>query len=128
MSNSTLNDLLIQYERKKSRAEMDLENRKQKLYDKIPELLEIENELNNYAFNTAKNILNNLTKDTKKLNEKILELKLKKQQILEKYNIDFNYLKPFYECDKCKDTGYYTDKHYKSVMCSCLKQQLLNIS
>ncbi len=128
MANTTLNDLLIQYERKKTKAEMDLENRKKNLYEKIPELLQIEEELNTYAINTAKNILNNITTDTKELNKKIDDLKLQKEKILEANHIDVNYLKPFYECTKCKDTGYYTDSNYKSVMCSCLKQKLLNIS
>ena len=31
-----------------------------------------------------------------------------------------------YECSKCKDTGYVLDDG-KSAMCSCLKQQILNI-
>ena len=44
---------------KKLNAEMDLDRRKQNLYQLIPRLEEIDNELNNFAINTAKNILNN---------------------------------------------------------------------
>mgnify|MGYP000194523428 FL=1 len=39
-----------------------------------------------------------------------------------------DYLKPFYECKICNDTGYVLDNNYKTTMCNCLKQKLLNIS
>ena len=42
------------------------------------------------------------------------------------YSLD--YLKPFYECKICNDTGFVLDKNYKTTMCNCLKQKLLNIS
>ena len=42
--------------------------------------------------------------------------------------MDINYLKPFYECQICKDTGYVMDNNYKTQMCKCLKQRLLDYS
>ena len=59
---------------------------------------------------------------------KIALLKLKKEQILKDLNIPSNYLKPNYECNICQDTGYITDENYKTSMCSCLKQKLLDYS
>ena len=57
MSNEILNSLLKEYEQKKLKAELDLEKKKETLYQKLPELEKIENELNHYAIQTAKNIL-----------------------------------------------------------------------
>lgn len=57
MSNQILNSLLKEYEQKKLKAELDLEKRKEELYQRIPELEKIENELNRFAIQTAKNIL-----------------------------------------------------------------------
>ena len=128
MSDEILNSLLKEYEQKKLKAEMDLDSRKEKLYTKIPRLQEIENELNNYAIFTAKNILNNSSYSIESLNKKIELLKYEKMCILQNSNIDINLLKPNYECTKCNDTGYIRTNNYKTEMCTCLRQKLLDIS
>ena len=129
MSNEILNTLLKEYEQKKLKAEIDLDKRKDELYNKYPKLQKIEKELNDYAISAAKNILNN-TNNTSldSFKEKVEKLKLEKSSILNEAGIDYNYLNPFYECSICKDTGYIKDNNYKTKMCSCLKQKLLNIS
>ena len=57
MSNQILNNLLKEYDKKRIKAELDLEERKESLYSSIPRLKQIEDELNNYAINTAKELL-----------------------------------------------------------------------
>ncbi len=128
MANEILNSLLKEYDYKKLQAEIDLDNRKENLYNKLPRLKQIEDELNTFALQTAKNILHNDKSSLSDLYEKIETLKKEKQTILKENNIDFNYLKPQYECEICKDTGYIMTDNYKSEMCSCLKQKLLDIS
>ena len=128
MVNDVLSALLLEYEQKKRMAELDLEKRKQELYNKIPRLQEIENELNNSAINTAKNILKGNFSAFNDLNSKVEELKKEKEELLKKYNISSNYLEPFYECKICKDTGYIQNENSASVLCPCLKQKLLDIS
>ena len=59
MSNDILNSLLKEYDQKKLKAELECDERKNNLYRLIPRLQEIDNELNSFAFKTAKNILNN---------------------------------------------------------------------
>ncbi len=130
MSNEILNSLLKEYSQKKLDAELDLEKRKQNLYKLIPRLEEIDNELNNFAINTAKNILNNSSNNysINNLKQKIANLKKEKELILLKNNYNVDYLKPFYECKICNDTGFILDNNYKTTMCNCLKQKLLDIS
>ena len=111
MSNDILNSLLKEYDQKKLKAELECDERKNNLYRLIPRLQEIDNELNSFAFKTAKNILNNsLLSDNsnnsytvENLEEKIKNLKKEKEKIL-------------------------NDNNYKTTMCNCLKQKLLNIS
>lgn len=131
MANEILNSLLREYEQKKINAELELEKRKEKLYDLIPRLKEIDNELNQFAISTAKNILSkNISKSysVDDLKEKIERLKKERESILLDNNYPLDYLKPFYECKICNDTGYVTDDSYHTSMCSCLKQKLLDIS
>lgn len=130
MSNEILNSLLKEYEQKKLNAEQDLEKRKQNLYKLIPHLEEIDNNLNNFAISTAKNILNNSSNTSRvdDLKHKILDLKKEKELILLENGYSIDYLKPFYECKICNDTGFVYDNNYKTTMCNCLKQKLLDIS
>ena len=58
MSNEILNSLIKEYEQKKLLAELDLEKRKNDLYKKVPKLKQ-KDDLNQFAINTAKNILKN---------------------------------------------------------------------
>ena len=130
MANEVLNSLLKEYEQKKLNAELDLDRRKQNLYNLIPRLEEIDNELNNFAINTAKNILNNSSDSStvENLKQRISDLKKEKELILLQNHYSLDYLKPFYECKICNDTGFVTDKNYNTTMCNCLKQKLLDIS
>lgn len=130
MANELLNSLLKEYEQKKLNAELDSERRKDTLYEKVPKLREIEDELNSFAIKTAKNILNNgnFSEEQEELKRKVNTLKQQKEDIFRELNIPSDYLKPHYECSICNDTGYVTDSNYKTTMCSCLKQKLLDYS
>lgn len=130
MANEVLNSLLKEYEQKKLKAEMDLDRRKQNLYKLIPRLEEIDNELNNFAINTAKNILNNSSNSNtvENLKQRISDLKKEKELILLQNHYSLDYLKPFYECKICNDTGFVTDNNYNTTMCNCLKQKLLDVA
>ena len=128
MSNEILSTLLLEYDQKKRRAELDLERRKEELYKKIPRLQEIEIELNNFAINTAKSILIGGNSSLENLNKKVSELKLEKEKLLKENKISNSYLEPYYDCSICKDTGYIQVENSASSLCSCLKQKLLDIS
>ena len=131
MTNDILNSLLRDYERKKLNAELDLERRKDLIYKLIPRLLEIDTELNSLGIQSAKSILFSPEKKDfylNDLNKKIKDLKDEKEFILIKNGYSKDYFEPFYECKLCNDTGFVTDENFKTSMCSCLKQKLLNIS
>ncbi|MCI8617330.1 MAG: hypothetical protein HFJ60_03675 [Clostridia bacterium] len=126
MSNEVLHSLLKEYEQKKLKAELDLEKRKEDLYKKIPKLQQIEDELNNFAILTTKNILLHNMSSLAELNQKSEKLKQEKVYILQDAKLPSNYLKPNYECSICNDTGYISKDNYKTEMCNCLKQKLIN--
>ena len=127
MEDIAIKELLKDYEKKHTQALIDLENRKQDLYSKHPELLEIENKLHSLGISTAKCILNNNNSSyLDNLKNEIEKLKIQQKNIFKTLNIDEDYLKPNYECKLCNDTGYLT-QDYHTVMCQCLKQKLLNI-
>ena len=128
MSNEVLNSLLKEYEQKKLKAELDLEKRKEHLYNQIPKLKQIEDDLNHFAIETAKNILKYSDSSTDELQKKVNILKKEKAEILNEMNLPTDYLQPYYSCKYCNDTGYIMLNNYKTEMCNCLKQKLLNYS
>ena len=131
MASDILNSLLREYEQKRLNAEQDLEMRKEKIYNLFPRLLEIDNELNSLGIKATKSILLNPSlreEYVKNLNDKIDKLKLEKRNILIANNYSEDFFKPSYSCKLCNDTGYILDKNFHTIMCSCLKQKIFNIS
>ena len=127
VNSSTLNDLLKDYDKKQMLASSDLKKRKSELYNRLPRLQEIENELNKCAIESAKSILStNNSSILTDLQNKVITLKNERISILKEDGKDLDFLSPKFECSKCKDTGYVLEND-KTTMCSCLKQKLLNI-
>ena len=125
MVDKNLELLLIEYEQKRRNAQIDLENRKQNLYKKLPELEKIDLDINKIAINKTKAILENEDNITE-FDKKLEYLKNEKKNLLKKEKIELSFFNPIYECDICKDTGYVLDKNNRTTMCKCLKQKLLN--
>lgn len=130
MANEILNSLLREYSKKKLRAELDLDERIHNLYTLIPRLREIDDELHSLGINTAKSLLKDSSDSSilDNLKKKTKCLKDEKEQILIQNNYTLDYLHPNYECKICNDTGFVTLDNLQTVMCSCLKQKLLNAS
>ena len=124
---SVLKNILSQYDKKKTQAEVDAKTRKEELYQKYPKLQNIDDKVSSLAISTTKSIIANNDKNLlKELNDNINKLKEEKYSILKKLNIPEDYFEPHYECPICKDTGYVTNNDYSVTMCSCLKQKLYN--
>lgn len=126
-NNDTIKELLKEYDKKRLKAITEADNRKANIYSKHPELLDIENKLNLLGISTAKYIINNNDSSyLSNLKNDIEKLKTEQANIFRKLNITESDLKPKFECSLCSDTGYIT-QNYQTMMCSCLKQKLLNI-
>lgn len=126
MSNSTLNILLKEYERKKEIADLDFEKAKNDFFNSHPELLDLNDELNSKALEISKAILSNDIEKANKLKAEFQSLKSKKDKLLEKIKIPKNVKAPLYECKLCQDTGYVMENN-KTVLCNCIKQKLFDI-
>ena len=127
MNNSNLKNLLNEYDKKRMKAILDSEHRKEILYKENPRLSEIDDILTKEAIKTSKLLIsNNDSSLLKDLNNKINKLKEEKIKILNSLGIDENYLKPIFECSICNDTGY-INQNFSYVMCNCLKQKLFDI-
>lgn len=128
MTIDVLRTIEREYEQKRMIAEKNTEYLKNETYEKNPKLAEIDTLIKKLGIESTKSSL--LANETEKekilkdLESKIKTLRIEKENILKNCGVS---LKPKYECEKCKDTGYIT-KDYVTTMCSCMKQKLINVS
>ena len=82
MNNSTLKSLLIEYDKKRIFAEELAQKNKENLYNKFPELFDIDKKLSSLALSTIKEMTKNNNKELiEKLNSNITILKNQKEKI-----------------------------------------------
>lgn len=125
MNNNDLKQLLKEYEQKRELAKQNSEQKTNNLYLKNPVLSNIIDNINKTSINLSKAILLNNKEQVSSLQKKLEDLKKEKNTVLNKLNIDTSFFDPEYECKKCNDTGYLVDNN--SVMCTCLKQKLIDL-
>jgi len=99
----------------------EIEARKKTLYDKLPRLKEIEDEMVKLSIDITRAILsksNTAEVLIDKLKNKQLDLKVEKAEILSANKYPIDYLDSIYKCKLCKDTGFV---NYQK--CKCYKQR-----
>ncbi|NLK22146.1 MAG: ATP-binding protein [Epulopiscium sp.] len=119
-------NILRNYEIKRDNSLKQLKLRQEEIYNKIPRIFQIDKVLASTGIEISKTILQNPEKAEellKSLEQKNLDLIIEKAELLHTNGYNKNYLKPFYECSSCKDTGY-----IDTIPCSCLKQTLINMA
>jgi DNA replication protein DnaC len=125
MNDSKLREILLKYERRRDNDDYALQKRKQEIYDKIPEIKKIDEEISKTGLQLARAVLLDPKKRENLVNEsknKMNILKNQKEEILSKYGIPLDYLELKYYCDSCKDKGFLSN----GEKCNCLKQEIIN--
>lgn len=123
MNNQIMKTLLNEYDQKRLQAELALEKKLNDFYEKNPTITAIISKINQTSIALSRAILGG--KATEELEKNLEKLKVEKDALLKKLNITDDFFKPAYSCLKCQDTGYLIDNN--RVMCTCLKQKLLDI-
>ncbi len=126
MSNSTLKMILKEYEQKRLDKEIALDKKLRDFYLKNPDVNNLNDKINRTSIEISKNILlNNSSDKLEKLKMDLEKYKKEKIDLLNKLKISEDFFKPDYSCKLCNDTGYLITNN--QVMCTCLRQELLNI-
>ncbi len=122
--------IALEYEKKRNRALLEVEKRKNDIYERYPELRSIDEQQRQEGVTLTKAVLhsdkNTAEEYIETLDKKICELKKAKHQLLAKLGILPDELEPVFECNVCKDTGFIEKSNGK--MCACYRQRLLNLS
>lgn len=113
----SISDVLAAFEQTKRQNEQEQQRRKNKVYQKIPQLKEIHKQLEMLLAKRIKYAI--LGEPTE--NNEIKQLQQKSSLLLEQTGFAPNYLEPIYNCHKCHDTGFLPDSGH----CECFKKMLL---
>jgi DNA replication protein DnaC len=121
--------LNYEYQKKRDQAQREAEARRQEIYQRYPQLQELDNKINEKGFLLIKSALSNATSIVESQENITLEingLKENKNNLLKKIGISLGCFEPSYECNLCKDSGHIEEE--KNKMCSCYKQKLINLA
>lgn len=122
LKNNQYNKILREYDSKQFQNKYNLDLRKSKAYEKIPELKEIDDEIISTSMNHAKLLLSEDSNSLNELKDSILDLSMRKVELLCEHGYPRNYLLPSFTCESCKDTGFIDNEK-----CHCFKQAIVDL-
>lgn len=127
LSNSEYNFIMREYEERRYAAKWDLDKRTKEVYENVPRIKEIHDEISTIAVENVKNRIlggvgNGKNSTKEELHEQIKKLTAEKDRLLKENGYSLDYLKEKYVCEDCKDTGY-----IENEKCHCLKEKIAEI-
>jgi DNA replication protein DnaC len=116
--------ILKEYERSKTNAEIKLKELTKQIYTQFPEIKKLDEEIAKIGIELARATLTksgNIEELINEINEKNMDLQIRKAEILHENGYPKDFLTIKYDCSKCNDTGFIGKER-----CSCYKQKLIN--
>ncbi len=121
LKNSQYDIISREYNSKQYKNKRDFDKRILEIYEKIPEIKEIDEKIASNSVLEAKRILFDEIDSLDDLNHENKLLSKRKSDLLLLNNYPINFLQPRYHCSDCKDTGYINNKK-----CHCFKQAIVD--
>lgn len=118
LSVSQYDEIMHEYEQRRTRARHKAEEAKIKVREQIPEYADIEDRITDLAMECAARVFEGDRSAVGKMKKEIEDLTRRQQELLKEHGFPEDFLEEKYECSDCKDTGY-TDELTK---CHCLRQ------
>ncbi len=130
MKSSIHSIIRSEYEKRQKASYDVLAYKKELVYARVPRLEEIEREIQLAGLKYNKLLLTetaNAEDIIAKLQSVIRQLKQEKEALLKTLGYPKEYLEPEYKCPKCRDTGTPIDEDSGDRVCSCYRQQLIDL-
>ena len=98
-----------------------LNSRIQGVYDRFPEIKQIDTQISELAENFAQSFTKEHVMSFEEYRRTLSDLRMEKEALLKCYRIDPQMLQMQYHCPDCKDTGY-----IENEKCHCFKQRIID--
>ncbi len=115
--------VMLMYENDKNTAKKIKKKRTEEIYNKIPEIKELDDEISSLSIKVSRLIMqkvDNKDKILEDLKEENKTLKQEKRRLLVENGFSPAYLDDLYYCTICKDTGFLDTKK-----CKCFEQRII---
>lgn len=122
LSNSQYDSMMRIYNQMQLDDKHDLDRRTGEIYEKIPAIKEMNDELSTAAAKSARMLLAGDREAADRLKRMIADLREERQVLLTAYGYPADYLEMHYHCPDCRDTGYADGKK-----CHCFRQRELGL-
>ena len=122
LNNSQYDTIIRTYEQKQLHNRNVLDKRYETVYNKIPELNEINQTISFLSVKQARKLLEGDDNALQELKLQLQELIDRKAQLLESAGFPADYLEPVYDCPDCKDTGYIGNHK-----CHCFQKAVIDM-
>lgn len=119
-------ELKLLFQKRRDQAKHDHEERKLEIYEAIPKIRSIDQQISKLGLNIAMAAIKSpedAKLEIKAIEEEIKMLQQDKLIALTEHQIPLDYLDIHYSCDKCEDTGF-----IGSQQCTCYKKELIKAS
>lgn len=119
---TVIDKIMDEYEAKRYEARRVRDEYVSEIFEKYPEIKNIEDEINECGIKSTKEIMSNPLNGDKIISKMEKEMKVltkKRSEILKSAGVSEDYNKIKYNCSKCSDTGY-----IETEKCECLKRKL----
>lgn len=124
MMQTFIQEILRDYEEKRNKARSSKEKRLQEVYERVPRIQKIDEELQKTGISISKALIKGVDdpeKTIESFKQSLDKLKQERAILLTENNIPLQYLHDNFDCNECNDTGFVSS----GQKCRCFKQQLI---
>lgn len=126
VSDVRISQLLREYDEARTTAEALARDRKQLIYERLPRIQAIDQELESLGLRAVQTYLKtgkNKELVLSSLKQNNQQLRLEKKRLLEQSGYPADFMEVHYRCSLCQDTGYVNGQK-----CRCLQQRLIDLA
>ena len=121
LSAAHFDSIMREYDNQRLENMHGLNARTQAVYDKFPEIKQIDQQISELAEKFAASFTTEGIMSFAQYKEKLSDLRMEKEALLKCYRIEPKELQMQYRCPDCQDTGY-----IENEKCHCLKQRIID--
>lgn len=122
LNNSQYNAIMRIYNQRQFQDKYEQDQRREEVYQKVPQIKQIEDEISSQAVRCARRLLDGDTNAKEELKQHIEDLREQKEVLLSAFGFPADYMEMHYICPECQDTGYIDGKK-----CRCFKKEEIRL-
>jgi DNA replication protein DnaC len=122
LNNSQYNAIMRIYNQRQFQDKYEQDQRREEVYQKVPQIRQIEDEISSQAVRCARKLLDGDANAKEELKQHIEDLREQKEVLLSAFGFPADYMEMHYACPECQDTGYVDGRK-----CRCFKKEEIRL-